>query len=121
VATLFNLEGRAGITEVTLGRVSLEAALTPVDVPMPMSNATNPVASIDHLFVLPSGRLPAHPGEFVGTDSVAKVLQRLRRDFDFVLVDAPPAARVGRRHDALHPASMLSSSRFASGSRTAQC
>ena len=43
------------------------------------------------LAVLPSGPLPATPGEFVASDAItARVLAPLRQRFDYVLLDSPP-------------------------------
>jgi capsular exopolysaccharide synthesis family protein len=95
LAAFFDLEERPGLTDVTLGRVTLQEALVPV--PLTASKSLRgrtaqgwTVAEPELLHVLPSGRLPANPGEFVGTQSVANLLQHLRHGHDFVLVDAPP-------------------------------
>lgn len=97
LASFFRLGSRAGVTDVILGRIKLRDALVPV----PLSalgpkaqNGAGPHATGERLFILPSGTLPANPGEFVGTQSVARLLEELRRDHDFVLVDAPPLLSV---------------------------
>jgi capsular exopolysaccharide synthesis family protein len=98
VATFFDLEGRPGVTDVALGRISLEDALVPVQLPVPLSMSLNgqmQAAGAEHLHILPCGPVPANPGEFVGTQSVAHMLQQLRSDHEFVLVDAPPLLSVG--------------------------
>ena len=46
------------------------------------------------LDVLPAGMVPPDPGEFVTSDSVARILDELT-DVDLVLVDAPPLLAVG--------------------------
>lgn len=98
IATFFDLEGRPGVTDVLLGRLSLDDALVPVRLPVPLSMSLNgqaQAAGTERLHVLPCGPVPANPGEFVGTQSVAHMLQQLRRDHEFVLVDAPPLLSVG--------------------------
>lgn len=95
VDRFFRLGGAAGVTDVALGRRSLDDALVEVTVPTraPVttigSGAGLPSAA-GTLTVLPSGALPASPGEFVGTAALARLLAELRRRYDLVLVDAPP-------------------------------
>jgi Mrp family chromosome partitioning ATPase len=47
------------------------------------------------LQVLPTGPIPPDPGEFVNTQALSEILADLRSRFDVVLIDAPPALRVG--------------------------
>ncbi|MBA3348415.1 MAG: AAA family ATPase [Actinobacteria bacterium] len=97
LAAFFRLGGRPGLTDVALRRIKLEDALVPVQL-SPLGaisrNGRNVGTSDEGLHVLPSGLLPADPGEFVGTQAVARLLDELRRDHDFVLVDAPPLLAV---------------------------
>ncbi|MGH3000512.1 MAG: CpsD/CapB family tyrosine-protein kinase, partial [Gaiellaceae bacterium] len=106
----FNLQG-PGITQVALGRASLEQALlagtvTLSDVPdseaarsnghVRVSNGNGsgrPVQGV--LAVLPSGPIPPDPGEFVGTAALSEILHELRDLADIVLIDAPPVLHVG--------------------------
>ena len=96
----FGLGDAVGITDVALGRADLERALVDVSVPQRPS-VTNIAAGTSlplvagRLAVLPSGSLPASPGEFVGTAALTKVLTDLRKRFEIVLVDAPPICVVG--------------------------
>ena len=100
VDQFFSLKGFAGVTDVALGRTSLDEALVTVPVPQRGAvtkidaGATTPTAS-SSLAVLPSGPLPASAGEFVGTTALAGILEDLRKRFDLVLVDAPPICVVG--------------------------
>lgn len=98
ISRFFGLEGRPGITDVVLGRAELEDALVPIRLPVPVSisatgNGTG--SALGRLRVLTTGPLPANPGEFVGTQSLARVLDQLRHSSEFVLVDAPPVLAVG--------------------------
>ena len=43
------------------------------------------------LVVLPAGTPPANPLELLRSEDLASVLSTLRRSFDFILVDTPPA------------------------------
>jgi len=108
----FQLDG-PGITQVALGHVTLEQALSPVPITdgepgrrglrangngnghshVRISGGGTLVKGI--LEVLPSGPTPPDPGEFVGTAALSEILERLRARADFVLIDAPPALHVG--------------------------
>jgi Mrp family chromosome partitioning ATPase len=44
---------------------------------------------------LPAGTIPPDPGELIGTEGLGKLLDTLRDQFDFVLIDAPPLLVVG--------------------------
>jgi succinoglycan biosynthesis transport protein ExoP len=98
IANFFDLHGRPGITDVVLGRAELATALTTIRLPVQASlpqSANGRVGSTGRIRVLPSGPLPANPGELVGTQSLARVLDGLRADAEFVLLDAPPLLSVG--------------------------
>src|SRR5205823_2090148 len=47
------------------------------------------------LVVIGSGPIPPNPGEFVATPAIEGVLDDLRKLFDVVLIDTPPALQVG--------------------------
>ena len=47
------------------------------------------------LNVLTAGTLPPDAGEFVGMEQVGKILAALGKQFDYVLIDAPPLLAVG--------------------------
>jgi capsular exopolysaccharide synthesis family protein len=65
---------------------------------MPLMDAiqATPVANLS---ILTSGPLPANPGRLVESLRLRQMLQELARNFDMVLVDAPPILAVG---DALN-------------------
>jgi Mrp family chromosome partitioning ATPase len=47
------------------------------------------------LRVLPAGTKPPDPGEFISTNALFNVLERLRDCADLVLIDTPPLLHVG--------------------------
>jgi polysaccharide biosynthesis transport protein len=122
VDKFFGVEG-PGVTQVALGHVSLEDALTTISIADVGSGAeivaqltrnvrvqgvaTNGNANGNGngnghakaakgvLQVLPTGPIPPDPGEFVNTQALSEILADLRSRFDVVLIDAPPALRVG--------------------------
>jgi capsular exopolysaccharide synthesis family protein len=46
------------------------------------------------LFVLPSGPLPPNPAELLGSRRMRELLQSLRADFDYIVIDTPPVLPV---------------------------
>jgi succinoglycan biosynthesis transport protein ExoP len=96
LAEFFGLEGRPGITEAVLGRVSLSQALAKVGLPgisqrdPATTNGNAAAAGHGCLQVLPAGTVPPDPAEFVGTRGLAEMLLQLRELADVVLVDTPP-------------------------------
>jgi succinoglycan biosynthesis transport protein ExoP len=94
IGAFFGIRGRAGVSQVVGGRVSLADALVRVD----LSAAQDPTATrtrtasapVGTLDVLASSSSPANPGEFVASSQVARMLEELSGTVDVVLVDAPP-------------------------------
>lgn len=98
----FNLLHASGVTDVALGKVTLDEALAHADLSMggvlhgkAPDPAANGHAEHGQLDVLVTGPLPPDPGEFVGTKKLAEILAELRRHYDLVILDTPPILRVG--------------------------
>jgi succinoglycan biosynthesis transport protein ExoP len=107
LARFFDLEG-PGLTQVALGKVPLEEALTQIvigDQPalrrrLALRRGGNGKGNLTRellglLEVLPSGPVPPDPGEFVSSPALVKIWRALRERADVVLVDAPAALNVG--------------------------
>lgn len=99
----FGLMHAEGITNVALGTIPLEQALHRIDLAVGEAAMEERAAAAEanghadrgSLDVLVAGPLPPDPGEFVGTKKLAEILVRLRAAYDLVIVDTPPALRVG--------------------------
>jgi succinoglycan biosynthesis transport protein ExoP len=99
----FGLLHAEGITDVALGSVTLESALKRVDLDTgsadlatrPDHESTDREHEAGALDVLVSGTRPPDPGEFVGSRRLSEILARLHEDYDLVILDTPPALRVG--------------------------
>jgi non-specific protein-tyrosine kinase len=101
----FDLDGAWGVTQVVLGHVTLDEALTPIALdgraPLPQqwsevtTNGQRNGRADGSLVVLPAGPIPPDPGEFVGKRALDGVLAQLRAAADVILVDSPPLLRVG--------------------------
>jgi Mrp family chromosome partitioning ATPase len=99
----FELSGNVGLTQVALGHVSLEDAIVSVALSEnergsgpEQGNGANGHAKVRSVLdVLTTGPVPPAAGEFVATQAVATILQRLRERSDVVIIDAPPLLQVG--------------------------
>lgn len=69
-------EPTVGLTTVLVGEVSLDEAVQDCGVP--------------GLAVLTSGSLPPNPSELLQSHAMTDVLERARKSYDVVIVDAPP-------------------------------
>jgi Mrp family chromosome partitioning ATPase len=87
--------GRPGLTQVALGRATLEQAMLRVDLDgrgnLSQINGRVPGT----LEVLGTGPLPPNPGEFVGPRALSDVLEQLASRAHLVLIDAPPLLSLG--------------------------
>ena len=45
---------------------------------------------LDNLSIIPAGTLPPNPSELLGSDRMARVLDEMKKSFDFIIVDLPP-------------------------------
>lgn len=97
VARLFGLEGRPGVTDVAIEHVRLSDALVPLRLTSTgtLLDGGNGQTSPGMLYVLPSGDPPTSPGEFIGSQAIARLVEELRKTVEYVLVDAPPLLVVG--------------------------
>jgi Mrp family chromosome partitioning ATPase len=110
VDKFFDLGDRPGITQVALGRATLDEALVHVPIssmkPSPQLRPRYDVSSSSHsngngngvdgkLWVIGSGPIPPDPGEFVASHALTLVLLQLQEIAEVILIDAPPLLRVG--------------------------
>jgi receptor protein-tyrosine kinase len=75
--SIFNVPDRFGLSSVLSGRADLGAAV--------------PVAGLAGLAVLPAGPVPPNPLELLSRGSFPALLARAAQDYDFILIDTPPA------------------------------
>ena len=60
---------------------------------------------LDNWFILPSGDIPPNPSELLGSSRMENVLNQLREQFDYIIVDLPPVNIVS---DAISISSLIS-------------
>ncbi len=75
------VENQPGLVQCLTGHVTLEQAVLPV-------------RGIPNLSVLPCGPIPPNPAELLSSELAVQILNRLRVDFEHVLVDSPPLLSV---------------------------
>lgn len=80
VSSYMGLETGAGLTDVLIGKAELDDVLQRW--------------GRTQLHVLPAGRIPPNPSELLGSQAMDRVLTTLNADFDYVLIDTPPALLV---------------------------
>jgi capsular exopolysaccharide synthesis family protein len=76
LARLLGTRPEPGLAEVLRGEIPLEAAIR---------RHKN-----EYLYLLPSGLRVQEPGELIGGWNLRDELQRLRRTFDWIVIDTPP-------------------------------
>jgi capsular exopolysaccharide synthesis family protein len=75
---LFGIAETPGLSDVLMGGAAIEDAMVHIR---------------DHrLTLLPSGIIPMHPAELLGSATMRRVLDTLRTRFDRILIDMPPVA-----------------------------
>ena len=87
---LFGLEGRAGVTDVALGHVPLDAALAEVPMVASSGSSNRDASYRGSLQVLPAGSVSPGLRELVLAHSSAELLPQLASQADIALIDAPP-------------------------------
>jgi len=90
--TLFDVGAGPGVTGVIADPARLQEALVPIPLAAHGDGGNEPRGS---LRVLPAGRLPPDPGEFVGQPQIRQLIDALRPQADLVLVDGTPLLTVG--------------------------
>ncbi|MDR7383816.1 polysaccharide biosynthesis tyrosine autokinase [Promicromonospora iranensis] len=76
VAGYLGIEGSVGLTTLLIQRATVD------DVVQPWGSAG--------LFVIPSGAVPPNPAELVGSKTMARLIEELSEQFDYVIIDTPP-------------------------------
>ena len=76
IAGYLGIEGAAGLSDVLTQQAGLDTALQ--------------TWGEQKLHVLASGPLPPHPSELLGSRQMADLVERLRSEFDTIILDTPP-------------------------------
>jgi capsular exopolysaccharide synthesis family protein len=90
---LFDLPNGHGLTSYLAGQSALEAIVHKVDSKGVDTNGNShfPAGSLS---VIPSGPVPPNPAELLGSERMRELLDLLRKNYDYVLLDTPPVLPV---------------------------
>lgn len=77
---IFNLKNHDGLTNYLAMDLEMEKLIKPTIVPS--------------LFLINSGPIPPNPAELLSSEKMSELLKKVREQFDFVLLDAPPLLAV---------------------------
>jgi capsular exopolysaccharide synthesis family protein len=77
---IFNLDNTNGISTYLIGKVTQEEII----------QGTN----INYLYIANSGPMPPNPAELMGSEKMKEFIAHCRKNFDYILIDTPPAAIV---------------------------
>ena len=80
VHEVFGYDQEPGLSNVLVGTTQLQSAIRRTDNPF--------------LSVLPAGHIPPNPAELLGSPKYRRLLDELGKDFDWIIIDAPPVMAV---------------------------
>lgn len=76
---IFKISNANGLSQVLLGEKNLNTAA---------------INYKENLTVLTSGYIPPNPSEMLASDKMSKLLDKLREEFDYIILDTPPVLLV---------------------------
>ncbi|MBC1474471.1 CpsD/CapB family tyrosine-protein kinase [Listeria grandensis] len=88
----FSKDLHAGLSNIILGYLSVEEGLQ------------NVALADCEFFILTSGSIPPNPSELLSSEKMIELLEKLREEFDYIIIDTPPVTIVS---DALALADMV--------------
>lgn len=97
VEKIFGIKRIPGLTDVLVGSVPLDEAIhTFADIVLGELEweAALKLPGIDNLSILPAGTLPPNPAELLESRKMKDLIDSLRRDYDIIVIDAPPVLPV---------------------------
>ena len=77
---IFKVDNHQGVTNCILNKVPVEEVAHP--------------GPVDNLTILTSGPIPPNPAEVLGSQRTMALFDKLKKDYDYILVDAPPILAV---------------------------
>jgi tyrosine-protein kinase Etk/Wzc len=81
VSSMLKIKNEPGITNYLAGLVDINEII-------------KPVAGTSNMFVIPAGSIPPNPTELILNGKMDILMEQLKRDFDYVLIDSPPIGLV---------------------------
>ncbi|GAB6168260.1 CpsD/CapB family tyrosine-protein kinase [Clostridium carnis] len=75
----FKISNTSGLSDVLIGKEKITTAVHRYN---------------QNMFVLTSGKIPPNPSEMLGSKAMTKLLETLKEEFDYIILDAPPVQAV---------------------------
>lgn len=91
IAKKLDMENKTGFTEMLIDKGD------------PISKFKSDL--LENLYIIPSGRIPPNPSELLGSQRMKAVLDELKKEFDYIVLDLPPVNLVS---DAISVSSFIS-------------
>lgn len=70
----FMIPNSKGLSSVIIGRISLEDAIISIS---------------NNLDIIPSGPIPPNPSEMLGSEKMREIVENIKEDYDYIILDAP--------------------------------
>ena len=91
VAKKMEIPASPGLTDMLMGKGTHQECASKSD-------------QLDTWYIMPAGEIPPNPSELLGSKRMEAVLEALRKEFDYIIVDLPPVNIVS---DALSISSLI--------------
>ncbi len=76
-----DIQNTKGLSTYLIGKVSYEEIL--MEIPLQKG-----------YYIIPCGPIPPNPAELLGNGSIGKLIDELKKEFDYIILDAPPVGLV---------------------------
>jgi tyrosine-protein kinase Etk/Wzc len=80
VHNLFGLDNGKGVSTFLIGRDSIDEIIVSSNVP--------------NLSIIPAGPIPPNPAELIASEKLDELIDSLRKNYEYILIDSPPVAVV---------------------------
>lgn len=80
IHSVFNEKRYPGFTDYFFGQVAFDQILRPT--------------SVNNLFYISAGTIPPNPSEILGSSQMESFLEKLKKEFDYIILDSPPLIAV---------------------------
>lgn len=77
---VFEISNTYGMAEILLGGGDYKKALNPT--------------SNENLYIITAGKIPSNPSELLYSNAMKNLIQNLKKDFEYIFIDAPPVVPV---------------------------
>jgi len=77
---IFGISREPGITHLLAGKSDLKEIIRPT--------------ATEHLYVIPAGIIPPNPSELLSQQDLSDFLDKIKKEFDYILIDSPPVLPV---------------------------